>query len=401
MKTDNNIPKGWKKVKLGEIAKRITSGGTPSTQKIEYYMDGHIPWLNTKEIKNCRIYQTEKHITEAGLNNSSAKWIEENSVIIAMYGATAGKVAINKIPLTTNQACCNITLDNKKADYNFIYYAIRNSFEKLSLMTSGAAQQNLNVRLISNLEITLPEDIQEQRSIAEILSSLDDKIDLLHRQNETLEAMAQTLFRKWFVEPCKNELPEGWEETILKDIYIFEKGFEPGSKNYLPSQELNTIRFIRVGDLLNTKGNTFIKKELAKIVCKETDLLMSFDGTIGRINFGLNGAFSSGIRRIYSTNELYNGLGLKYLIFSSKDIQDLVKSHASGTVIQHASSSIKYLTFPFPQNKDYIREFSNIVAPMFDKILNNKKQINTLERLRDTLLPKLINGEIRVMNFEL
>jgi len=208
----------WREVKIGELASRITSGGTPLTKHSEYY-EGNIPWLNTKEIKNCRIFETEKCITELGLNNSSAKFINSNSVIVAMYGATAGKVAINKIPLTTNQACCNITLDEEKADYNFIYYLLLSSFARLDSLTSGAAQQNLNVGLISNLEVLVP-DLTEQKAIAEVLSSLDDKIDLLHRQNKTLEALAQTLFRQWFIE----EVGDEWKEYKLSDVLEIKYG---------------------------------------------------------------------------------------------------------------------------------------------------------------------------------
>ncbi|MGI0407228.1 restriction endonuclease subunit S, partial [Helicobacter himalayensis] len=192
----------WQEVRLGEVAEKITSGGTPKSNKDEYY-NGTIPWLNTKEVKNNRIYFTEKTITETGLANSSAKWIEKDSVIVAMYGATAGKVAINKIPLTTNQACCNITLDALKADYNFIYYTLLHNFNRLDQMTSGAAQQNLNIGLIYGFNFLLP-PIETQQQIAEILSSFDDKIDLLHRQNKTLESLAQTLFAHTFIDNPKN-----------------------------------------------------------------------------------------------------------------------------------------------------------------------------------------------------
>ena len=106
----------WKTVKIGDVVARICSGGTPSSRRSDFY-GGNIPWLNTKEINFNRIYSTERTITELGLNNSAAKWIDANSVIIAMYGATAGKVAISKIPLTTNQACCNIKVDDRVADY--------------------------------------------------------------------------------------------------------------------------------------------------------------------------------------------------------------------------------------------------------------------------------------------
>jgi len=379
----------WKKCKIKDIARRITSGGTPSTKIREYYA-GEIPWLNTKEIGFNRITDTEVKITEVGLNHSSAKWIEPNSVIVAMYGATAGKIAINKIPLTTNQACCNLTIDEKIADYNFVYYYLYDSYAELENLASGAAQQNLNVGIISDFPISLP-PLAEQRAIAGVLSSLDDKIDLLHRENQTLEQIAETLFRQWFVE----EASDDWEEILLNDIYMFDKGFEPGSRNYLENKEADSIRFIRVGDMLDLKASTYIKKEPGQITCGKKDLLVSFDGTIGRVSFGLEGAYSSGIRKVYSLNPVYNSLGLKYLLFTSRDIQDVIKSHSSGTVIAHAGSSIDYLTFRFPK-KNRLQEFNQITDPMFFKITKNLDQIETLEKLRNNLLPKLISGEVRV-----
>jgi len=214
---------------------------------------------------------------------------------------------------------------------------------------------------------------------------------LLQRENKTLEAMAETLFRQWFIEEAKDE----WEEKSLKDIYIFEKGFEPGSENYLETEEEDAIRFIRVGDMLSHTPSAYIKKSLAKSICSADDLLMSFDGTPGRLNFGIEGAYSSGIRRIYSLNPVYDNLGLKYLIFKSKHIQDTVNAHSSGTVILHASSSIDELTFSFPDERK-LEEFNEMITPIFSKIQLNKRQFRILEKLRDTLLPKLMSGEIRV-----
>lgn len=208
----------WQEVRLGDVATRITSGGTPPTTNEENY-NGGIPWLNTKEVKNCRIYKTEKTISDLGLKNSSAKWIEKDSIIVAMYGATAGKVAINKIPLTTNQACCNITINSLKADYRFVYYSLLNQYERLTALASGAAQQNLNVSTISNLTIPLP-PLERQKEIAEILSSFDDKIDFLHRQNRTLESLAQTLFRHYFIENAKEE----WEEKPFSELATISSG---------------------------------------------------------------------------------------------------------------------------------------------------------------------------------
>ena len=242
--------------------------------------------------------------------------------------------------------------------------------------------------------------LPEQKAIAEVLSSIDDKIDLLHRQNKTLEEMAMTLFRQWFIEPTKDGLPEGWEEVRLKDIYFFEKGIEPGSKNYLENTTIDAIRFIRVGDMLDNKANVYIQKDLAgNSICKFDDLLVSFDGTVGRVSFGLAGCYSSGIRKIHSKDETYNKLWLKHQIFISEEIQDEINMHAEGTTILHASSSIDYLSFAFPL-KEKIEEYDKFFDPIYKKMLHNKKSIQTLEKLRDTLLPKLMSGEVKIMNNE-
>ena len=217
---------GWREVKLGDVASEIKSGGTPLTKRREYY-GGDISWLTTKEINFNRIADTETKITEEGFQNSATKYVKENSVILAMYGATAGKVAITKIPITTNQACCNITLDENQANYFYIYYNLFNRYNELVNLSSGAAQQNLNIGLIASLKFLLP-PLAEQKVIAEILSSLDDKIDLLHRQNKTLQDMAQALFRQWFVE----EADEGWESGVIPDEFDFTMGQSPPGDSY-------------------------------------------------------------------------------------------------------------------------------------------------------------------------
>ena len=209
------------------ISAQIYSGGTPKSTVAEYY-GGNIPWLNTKEINFCRIYKTEKTITDEEFNNSSAKWIPANSVIVAMYGATAGKTAITRVPLTTNQACCNLTIDSTKADYRFVYYALCNDYAFLSSLANGGAQQNLNAQQIKEFEIPSP-SLGEQKRIADILSSIDDKIELNRRINDNLEQQAQALFKAWFVdfEPFKDgefvdselgRIPEGWKVTELGKV---------------------------------------------------------------------------------------------------------------------------------------------------------------------------------------
>ena len=175
-------------MKIGDICTKICSGGTPASSIKEYY-NGNIPWLNTKEVCFNRVYNTEKKITQLGYESSAAKLIPSNSVIVAMYGATAAKCCINKIPLTTNQACCNLIIDETKGDYNFIYYYICYKYNELLSLTNGAAQQNLNTQIIKDFEIPSL-SLEKQKAIAAVLSALDNKIEVNCAINKNLPACA-------------------------------------------------------------------------------------------------------------------------------------------------------------------------------------------------------------------
>ena len=275
----------WKEYKLKDITYKITSGGTPKSAEASYY-DGDIPWLNTKEINFNRIGKTERYITEDGLNNSSAKWIPKDSVIIAMYGTTAAKVAYSLIDLTTNQACCNLIINKDIADSKFVYYYIQSSYEDLFNLACGAAQQNLSVGVIAEFPILLP-PLEEQKRIASILSSLDDKIDLLHRENVTLEAMAETLFRQWFIEEAK----EDWKEGKLGDFVsvIDNRGKTPPYTDNIteyPIIEVNALtgaeRYVKY-NLVKKYVEKYIYDSCFRGYFHKYDIFVSTVGSIGEL----------------------------------------------------------------------------------------------------------------------
>ncbi len=159
---------GWKT--LGEICVNICSGGTPSTSHSEYY-GGAIPWLRTQEVDWCNIEDTGMKITEKGLANSSAKWIPANCVIVAMYGATAAKVAINKIPLTTNQACCNLEVNENIAIYRYVYHWLCNKYQELKSLGQGS-QSNINAATVKSFKIPVP-SIDVQKKIVKVLDNFE------------------------------------------------------------------------------------------------------------------------------------------------------------------------------------------------------------------------------------
>ncbi|HCG6407338.1 TPA: restriction endonuclease subunit S [Vibrio parahaemolyticus] len=162
----------WKP--LDDISVKISSGGTPKTGVAEFY-DGDIPWLRTQEVNFDEIWDTGVKITEAGVDNSSAKWIPANCVIVAMYGATVGKIGINKIPMTTNQACANIQLDGNIANYRYVFHFLLSQYEYIKSLGSGS-QTNINAGIVKKLVVPIPCPDNPEKSLAiqaEIVRILD------------------------------------------------------------------------------------------------------------------------------------------------------------------------------------------------------------------------------------
>ena len=155
---------------MSEICISICSGGTPSTSIKEYYK-GDIPWLRTQEVDWREVYDTEIKISEDAIINSSAKLIPANCVIVAMYGATAAKACINKIPLTTNQACCNLEVNEEIALYKYVYHWLCREYKNLKALGEGS-QSNINGKKIKSYKIPIP-SLAEQQRIVSILDKFD------------------------------------------------------------------------------------------------------------------------------------------------------------------------------------------------------------------------------------
>ena len=158
----------WKT--LGEVSSQICSGGTPTASNAAFYV-GTIPWLRTQEIDWADIYDTGIKISEEALKASSARWIPANCVIVAMYGATAAKVAINRIPLTTNQACCNLKINEEMAEHRYVYHWLCSQYKTLKAKGQGS-QSNINKSIIEKYPIPIPPP-EVQQKIVSILDRFD------------------------------------------------------------------------------------------------------------------------------------------------------------------------------------------------------------------------------------
>ena len=241
----------WKS--LGEVAEKISSGGTPKTGVAEYY-DGDIPWLRTQEVDFNEIYNTGVKITEAGLKNSSAKWIPKNCVIIAMYGATVGKIGINKIPMATNQACANIQLNKNKISYRFVFHFLSMQYEYIKSLGSGS-QTNINAGIVKKLQIPIPcpENPAKSLEIQQKIVTILDKFTELTTQLTT-ELAAELQNRKKQYSYYRDKLLTFNDDEVEWKILGEVCSYEQPTKYIVKSKEYNNKNKTPV----LTAGKTFI-----------------------------------------------------------------------------------------------------------------------------------------------
>lgn len=390
----------WKTVKLGEVCNRVCSGGTPRSSNSQFYDNGTIPWLNTKEIHSNRIWGTEKKITEEGLRNSSAKWISENAVIVAMYGATAGNVAQTRIPLTTNQACCNLEINSNLAFSDYIFYSLLNSYDRLTLLANGAAQQNLNAQTIKEFEISLP-PLPTQRKIAAVLCALDDKIENNRKICANLEAQAQALFKSWFVdfEPFGGKMPKDWKMGKLGEIAdLIRDSVKMGERPelpYLPIDKMPMHSFVVSDFSANEEAQSSL------ILFRKWDVLV---GAMRVYFHRVLPAPCDGITRttcfvLRAIEEVYRVFVL--LVVNQVEAIEYAQQTSKGSTMPYAvwDGGLSDFETVLP-NKKALFDFSSIVEPLIEKAHQLASESRALAELRDALLPKLMSGELDVDDVE-
>lgn len=379
----------WKPYKLEEVCTKIISGGTPLTSKKEYYENGSIPWLKTTEVNKEIIYSIDTFITEEGLKNSSAKLIPANSIIIAMYGdgGTAGKAALTKIPLTTNQACCNLIIDKEKAYYGFIYYYLKVNYDNLVNLKSGGSQQNLNALTIRKFPILLP-SVRAQKSIASILNVYDELIEVNRQRIKLLEETASEVYKEWFVRmrfpgykkaKFVKGVPEDWEVRKLKENCTFRYGTMPKS---------NLIREIGF-PIFSGYG---IVGYYEKYMFEKKTLIVVARGVGGTGDIKLTPPKCWLTNLAIAMNPDNKGL-LKYFLYytlSAIDLRYLDSGSAQSQITIADLGNIKLL---IPKNR-LQGMFEDFVIPIEKQMEILQQQNTQLRQIRDRLLPRLISGKL-------
>ncbi|MGL2992055.1 restriction endonuclease subunit S [Acinetobacter nosocomialis] len=365
----------WNQVVLDDVSSRIGDGlhGTPT-----YDDKGLYSFINGNNLLNGRIVikPDTKRITEEEYLKI-VKPLDESTILISING-TIGNVAKYQGELCAlGKSACYINLDTNLVNRDFFYYeCLSDNFQShLENVATGTTIPNVPLKGIRAYKFKLP-PLPEQKAIASVLSSLDDKIDLLHCQSKTLEAMAETLFRQWFIEEAK----EDWEISPLGDVVKIAYG-----KN-LPTSKLLDSGYPVFG------GNGQIGF-YDRFLYSEPQVLVSCRGEAsGKVNISLPNSFVTNNSLILERKE--NGISFEYLKFYALAYD--FSLHVSGSAQpQITIDGLFNAEFKWPP-LDLVESFTEVVRPLEDKRLTNYIQVQTLENLRDTLLPKLMSGEVRV-----
>ncbi|EOH4447959.1 restriction endonuclease subunit S [Campylobacter coli] len=398
----------WKKCKLGDIAE-VVGGGTPST-KVDEYWNGDIAWITPKDLTSYNkvfISKGARSITKLGLSQSSAKLMPKGTVLLTSR-APIGYIAIAENEISTNQGFKSLIPKENLTTSKFLYYWLKNNVEYLKNLSVGTTFAEISGQIVKEVEILLP-PLEEQRQIADILSSIDDKIELLHEQNKTLEELAQTLFRHYFIE---NPNPS-WQNVKLGDLVEETIGGEWGKENPIEDFKVPTYCFrgADIADLITGLPKKiplrYIKKaKLEKIEPKSGDILLEISGGTETQSTGRAIYIDDNIKKLFNYPIVFSNfcrlLRAKkieysyYLFFYLKYLYGNDEFFA----FENGSSGIKNLDYKTLLNNtdclkpdDEIFSFHKKVVLYFNKINKNKQQIQTLENMRDILIPKLLNGE--------
>ncbi|MEF2709931.1 MAG: restriction endonuclease subunit S [Pseudoruminococcus massiliensis] len=390
----------WLKTSLIDIVELI-GGGTPKTSKAEYW-GGNINWLSVKDFNNENryVYSTEKTITEEGLNNSSTKLLRKDDIIISARG-TVGELAMIPFPMAFNQSCYGIRA-KEGIDSTFLYYLIKHSVRKLKAMTHGSVFDTITRDTFANIDVAIP-DIEMQQRVAKMLANIDDKVENNQRINNNLLEQVLTLYRNKFVDTANNERAICRADEYF-DISIGKT--PPRKEPQWFSTNPQDVTWVSISDMgtcglyISSSSEQLTKQAVERHnvkVVPDNTVLLSFKLTVGRIAI-TNGEMTTNEAIAHFKTDKKEINEYLYCYLKCFNYQTMGSTSSIATAVN--SKIIKGMPFIVPTN-DELEEFHGFAAPMFAKIKANQIETNNLTALRDTLLPKLMSGELDVSDIDL
>ena len=409
----------WESCKIGELGK-IFSGGTPST-KIKEYWDGDLNWLSSGETRNTYIYTTDKFITEEGANNSSTKLANKGDIVIASAGQgfTRGQSSMVMIDTYVNQSVIVIS-PNDKVNNHYLLYNLKFRYPELRQLSDHASTRgSLTTKIIKDLDIILP-DLNTQNKIATIIQYFDKKIETNKKINKNLEGIANNIFKNYFIDyqPFKDltfidtiigNVPKEWEFIKIEDVIDVRDGTHDSPSAIDVGFPLITSKHLNSYDVDKNEANKISFEDYTNInkrsLVEPFDILISMIGTVGNICYIMYDEVDFAIKNVGLFKTSQTPILREYLLLylKSNNVNQYIISRLAGSTQKYISlTELRNIPIVIPPN-EVLEEFKNVVNPIFNNIKINNLEIKTLVKLRDTLLPKLMSGEIDVskINYEL
>ena len=368
----------WHTYKLKDITTKIGSGSTPTGGSGAYKAEG-ITLIRSQNVLDYKFTEDGLAFIDDDQAYSLRNVIVEvNDVLLNITGDSVARCCgapANWLPARVNQHVAILRSDTDKLDHRFLKYSLLASKEELLILSEiGGTRNALTKGMLEDYEISIP-TLPEQKAIASVLSSLDDKIDLLHRQNKTLEAMAETLFRQWFIEEAK----EDWEDGTLDQLIDLKYG------KALKQED-------RSGSGYPVVASSGIVGFHNNYLVKGPSIVIGRKGTLGKVYFMEDNFYPIDTSYFIETKTSGSNLIFEYYLLKSLDFANMNSDSAVPGLNRNIALGTQIQVPP----EELILSFNGTAQPWFSKIHSNTKQIQTLEKLRDTLLPKLMSGEVRV-----
>jgi type I restriction enzyme S subunit len=407
--------------KISDIAKQIGSGSTPLRSNISFWNIPKYRWLKTEQLGEFEISETMEYISQEAIDQTSIKIWEKNTISVAMYGEgkTRGSVSILTIPMATNQACCNIEVDELKASYKFVYYWLKNSYKQLRALSSGV-RKNLNSEDIKNFPIKI---LKDQNDVANILYTIDKKIQINNKINVELEKMAKMLYDYWFMQfdfpnangkpycssggemvhnpILKREIPAGWSIKKLDDIVSINcRGITPvyDDKKDIPVINQKCIRNNIIDNTEfywhNASNGYDTQLELNFM---DTLINSMGTGTLGRISPYVLADIAVPHSCVTLLRSKDNITKPCFLYRKIKHYEEIITKKGTGSTGQTSLSNdeLGQLVFEVPPFA-LVEKYEKRVLENYKVIKSNLEQNRQLAELRDFLLPLLMTGQVKV-----
>lgn len=406
----NKLPLNWDICKLSDIF-LTSSGGTPKRGVSSYY-GGDIPWLKSGELNNGIIYCSEEFITQEGLKNSSAKIFPKGSLLIALYGATVGKLGILDFDSTTNQAICCI-YQNKNYSRNFLFYYLVYKKDYLINSGKGGAQPNISQEIIKNLELSVPPLAEQGRivdRIEEIFAKIDAGVEKLKSAQEKIKQYKQSVLHSAFT--GKLEKVSNWKHAFLKEIcnkITDGSHFSPESDNSYDYPYI-TVKDIFNDNIMFSSAKKIKKIDYEKLVyngCKPNigDVLFSKDGTVGKVSLiqsNINFVVLSSLAILTPNYDKITSKFLFYMLKSPEFLSEALKNKTGVAIRRIILATLKNIKVFYPSDISEQEKIVEEIEKRFakaDKMLEVvEKSLKSAEQLKQSVLKKAFEGKLVPQN---